>query len=239
MYLKRSITLIFTFFISFAGLCQIEERDGQLLSPTFPGGIVELSELPAATETLGSNYIYENWNLGSVAMMSSKAIKDVPLKYDLYQNYLEISTESGTKVLYSENIRYFEWLNTIAQKELYYNVAEFNLLENELDGFFEIMVEGELILASNKEVQYVSPHYNQALDAGNAQGRYITTESFFYIGRHKSARKLPKKKKDFYLIFGQNAQAIQKFMKATKFGIKHREDLTKIFLYHNTLQPNN
>lgn len=237
MFAIQKYFLSFLFLIAFLNpsFSQIENVQGRLLRPTFPGGVVELSQLPMANDTEGSHYLYESWNLGSVALKNGSSIKNTPLKYDLYQNYLELSTERGVKVIYSENISFFEWLNTLAQKEIYYNVNEFQLEDDELAGFFEIIMDGALILSSYKDVQYAAPHYNQALDAGNEHGRFILKEEFYYIDQENNAIELPKKKKKFYLIFQDNAQQIEEFIKSTRFSIKHREDLRKIFIYNNTL----
>ena len=217
-----------------SGFSQIEEIEGRLLRPTHPGGIVEISELPPP-KVIGSNYIYDAWKLGSVTLSDNKSIENIPLKYDLKQNILEVSTDSGIKVIYSERIDFFEWLTDNGTKEVFANAELFKCDVDLPTGFFEIIFEGKLILAAKKQVEYVSPHYNQALDAGNPDGRLITSETFFYIDERNNALQLPKRKKEFYTIFGTHAQEITTYMKSNNFGIKNRYDLKKIFGYYNAL----
>lgn len=231
------LLFILLFLIAFLPIsyAQIENREGRILSPTFPGGIVEISELPPP-KTKGSTYIYDTWNLGSIALKSEKSVRNIPLKYDLYNNYLEVSSDKGIKVIYSEKIKYFEWLNAAGKTETFYNVDEFSTAEEINGSFFEVLHGGKFILAAIKEIDYVSPHYNQALDAGNEEGRYVTKEKFYYIDQNNFARKIPKKKKNFYKIFGDTATDIETYMKSKNYGLKDKYELIKIFEYCDRLE---
>lgn len=229
-----SLFFILSIIVNFSAFSQIEERDGRILSPTFPGGIVEVSGLPPAS-TEGTTYIYDSWNLGSVALKSQQSLKNIPIRYDLYNNYLEISSDKGIKVIYSEKIKYFEWLNSLGKTEIYYNVDAFKSDEEISGSFFEIIINGKLILTALKEVEYVSPHYNQALDAGHEEARYISKENFYYIDEERTATKIPRKKKEFYKIFGDSNVEMESYIKSKKFSIKERYALKKIFEHYNSL----
>lgn len=102
--------------------------------------------------------------------------------------------------------------------------------DEELPGsFFEIIVNGKLILTALKEVEYVSPHYNQALDAGHEEARYISKEKFYFIDEQNTAFEIPRKKKELYGIFEDYAVEMETYIKSKKFGSKDKYALKKIF----------
>ena len=236
MYMKGKIIGFTLLLIGIHQLCfsQIEEIEGRLLRPTHPGGIVETSELPPP-KIQGSNYIYDAWKLGNITLKDNKSIKNIPLKYDLTQNILELSTDKGIKVIYSERIDFFEWLSDNGTYEIYANANLFKCSVDLPTGFFEIILDGKLVLVAKKQIEYIAPHYNQALDAGNEDGRYLSKEIYYYIDQQNNAIKIPRKKKEFYKIFGNNSAELESYVKEKKYGIKDRYALKKIFEFHNSL----
>ena len=77
---------------------QVEDRDGLMMADSYPGGIVETRELEKSSVVEGSFFVNNNWSVGNVILYSGKAIKGMPLKYNLsgaISSEIKIDKQSG------------------------------------------------------------------------------------------------------------------------------------------------
>lgn len=230
IFLAIIVSLFFTYRQS---LAQAEEADQTLIYQPFAGGLMETKALPPATIE-GNYYMEDSWQVGDVMLKDGQALQQIPLKYDLEHNILEIYSKHGVKILYSDKIDQFSWVNTSGLSQHYVNTNRFSSEDKVLPGFYEIITEGKYALASKNNIEYIEPNYSEMHDAGNKNGRYIHSIKFYYIANNE-AFKIPKSKKAFLKLFGSRSLEISSFMKEHKYGHKDRYHLRKIFEFYNSL----
>ncbi len=229
------ITVVF-FSILYTSLqcdAQVQEADQTLIYQPYSGGLMETKSLPPATIE-GNYYMQDSWQVGDVMLTDGETLQQTPLKYDLEHNIMEIYTKRGVKIIYSDKINQFSWVNRSGLTQRYVNTDRFESEEKMQSGFFEIITEGKYTLVSKNNIEYVEPNYSEIHDAGNKNGRYVHSEGYYYIISLFS-HKLPKGKKSFLKIFGTEASEIASYMKENKFGHKDRYHLRKIFEFYNSL----
>ncbi len=228
-----SAIFFFTLYTSLQCNAQVAEADQTLIYQPYAGGLMETKSLPPATIE-GNYYMQDSWQVGDVMFTDGQTLQQTPLKYDLEHNIMEIYTKRGVKIIYSDKINQFAWVNRSGLTQRYVNSDRFESEKKIPPGFFEIITEGKYTLVSKNNIEYIEPNYSEIHDAGNKNGRYVHSEDYYYIiGIH--SHKLPKGKKPFLKIFGSEAPEIASYMKQNKFGHKDRYHLRKIFEHYNSL----
>lgn len=213
------------------GFSQVHQPLGKLNLNWSPGGIVSIKNLPAL-ETAGSEYLNDEWLEGSIFLFSGDAIENLPLKYDLENERMEIKTKVDIKILNREMIRMFKWKKLIESDDrLFINCSEYDFEGTKLIGFFEVLVDGDLALFLKTDLLTVKAYYNQALDAGHREDRIIKEEKKF-IGSGSMVYDW-KNKKEFYSLFNEKSAAIKTYVKNNKLDIKDHSDLIKVINYLN------
>jgi len=228
--LAVSFSIIYT---NIQCLAQVEEADQTLIFQPYADGMIETKSLPPATIE-GNFYIEDSWQVGDIMLKDRQTLTQTPLKYDLEHNVMEIYTKQGVKILYSDKINQFSWVNTSGLTQRYVNTDRFSAEDIVLSGFFEIITEGKFTLVSKNNIEYIEPNYSEMHDAGNINGRYVHSVKLYYIDNNE-VYKVPRSKKAFLKIFGSQASEISSFIKEEKYGHKDRYHLRKIFEFYNAL----
>ena len=187
-------------------------------------------------EIEGSPYIMESWTNATILFKSNEIIENIPVKYDLKENLMEIKTKKTIKVCPPERIIAFE-LNDSANGEVraFVNCNQFKV-EYSLVGFYEVLVDEEdgFMLLKKTEASIKESNYNPALDVGEMTAKIIKRDAF-YIAKNKTAYSIPKRKKAFLKLFGKKSALIGDFVKREKSKLNDQEDLIKIIAYCNSI----
>lgn len=237
-----SISLLYflTFLISLNSNAQGVSMGGsaaRAANPDFP----QLLEWSAQEKELdykleGTPYIDEEWANAEILFKSNEVIKNIPVKYDLQENIMEIKTKKTIKVCPSDRIIAFELSNNEAEEtRKYVNCNRFKI-EEDLKGFYEVLVDNDkgMGLFLKTEVTLKKSNYNPALDVGDMTTKVIKRDNFFLVSGDYATR-VPKNKKSFLKAFKGKSSVIDLLLKEEKLKFNKKEDLIKVVEYYNSI----
>lgn len=192
------------------------------------GGFNELQPKP---ETIESVYMTDDWSTGTVLLKSGEAIPNLPIKYDLKNNLLEIRTNAGIKVAGFTKLKGFE-IEGVADKQIFLNAAELNIAD--LTGLVEELVKDKVSLYSKSYLEVLPSNYNPALNVGSRTDTFVKKEKIFLV-RDNVVTDVTKSGKKILGMFGERSGAIEQFVKENDLSYKNKEDLKKIVEKYNEL----
>ncbi|MCU0339428.1 MAG: hypothetical protein MUE30_06065 [Spirosomaceae bacterium] len=193
-------------------------------------------------DVVGDPYIDVNWQKGDCKLYrkigppgrEGDSISNVPLRYDLYSQELEIKVDNSAevRVIGSDMLAMFT-TNTPVPR-MYLNTREFKS-EDELKGFVEVVKMGaRLSLFEYPKLTIIKPTYNEALSSGSRDTKITKTPQYYYL-RGRTLFKLGTSKKKILEAMPDRADDVEKFIKANDFDLKSRAALIQIVDYYNSL----
>ncbi len=232
---KPYIILVFTVFssaISGQSLSEVSVVDNQVS----PGNVLELPLRPPKTD--GTYFLYDNWKPGEVTLINEQIAKNVPIKYDLFNNWLEIKTDDDIKICPSTFLSSFKIAPNPGEEYTYLNIRQFRSSENDnLDGIFREIARfpnKNIILVARPYTYLKESTYVMAIDMGTRNDKIIKKEKFYVIidGFYQE---LPKKKREFYAIFKSHSNDVIDFANKNKVSHKTESGLHRILNFFDQL----
>jgi hypothetical protein len=193
------------------------------------GWLKEVAPKPVAAK--GSVYLNETWTQAEVYLNSGTKITDVPVKYDLKNDILEIDTKEGIKVVPKHLLKKFE-IKSSAEPISYLNSQQLKI--KSLAGIFREMVSGHYSLYIKPELEVIQANYNAAMDVGEKADQYIKKERV-YLLTDQEAIDVTKANKKILTYFGDKADEVEAFVKEKKLSFKEKSDLVLIIQEFNRL----
>ncbi|MEA2041639.1 MAG: hypothetical protein U9N85_03705 [Bacteroidota bacterium] len=204
----------------------------QVITHTGNGNMILMETETKAPETKGSYFLEEDWNSGIITLYSESEIKNYPFKYNMKYNQFELKTLEDIKVLPTQDVQSFIWINNSGRKQYFINCSEF--AESTEKGFYQIISKGTVSLVKYTNIELLSPNYNAAMDAGSKASRY-TKENDYYVQIGKTFKKIKPRKRKILRIFNDKSETVEQFAKQNNLRYRDEDDLAKIFNYYNSI----
>jgi hypothetical protein len=184
---------------------------------------VDKSILKGSLEMEQKKYLVYAYEIASVDDYDTKAY----VRYNIYEDQMEFVKDKSIYYLTKEVGRKVHF----KESGFSYKVFE---LKGEM-GFFKVYLEGKTSLVAKQTVKYVDAKVAKSGYDRAKPADYKRKKDELYISFNKALVKVPSKKKDFYPLFGSNAEAMKTYMKKNKLSHKKINDLKKIVTHSNTL----
>lgn len=195
-----------------------------------------LKVMPVAPpETEGSSYLNEEWVQGNIEIKQNTLIEDLPIRYDLGNQTLEIKYEGEVKICPLDRIQNFSYLNIGGNQFKYFNTTEVNNIGFDLPkGICRVLVDDNTTLIKYIYSEKIQGNYNLALAMGDPNDKIVVKETPYAIVNDKvyEVKGSFKRNQD---IFSDKSSQVKSFIKKNKLKFKSEEDLTEIFEYYNSL----
>jgi hypothetical protein len=161
-------------------------------------------------EVIGTSYLYDNWNVGTILLTDNKIIEDVAVKLDLQNMLIEIDHNGQSKVLEFGRVKAVDLKLLSGQVEHFISGKTLTFSETRMDGLFSLVKEGTFNLLLLTRVVKKAPAYNAALDLGSKDYEMVK-EKYYFIMKNNVAVQVDKSKKkfgqDLQKAFGENFEA--------------------------------
>ncbi|MGI9552421.1 MAG: hypothetical protein ACR2MT_14565 [Aurantibacter sp.] len=232
------ISCVSLLLVSISVGAQVRQPAGKINVNTAPGGIVgEIKEKPLPT--MGSQYLFKNWETGSLRLKSGQTLDNVMFKYDLSRNRFETLNDQKSITLNASSVYSFQ-LKTHDQGSVQYVNSDGYLLDQlPLSGFYKILLEPNdagMGLFSKIDLKLKKSYYVPALDVGEKADSYTKVESIYLVSGI-NVYQVPKKDFAFWEFLKENS-AIKAWAKNEKLKWKRKEDLIKILHHYNSIVSN-
>lgn len=194
-------------------------------------------------QVVGTIYLDTLWAKGNLKLASSiqpiggkpvDTLSGLALRYNVFANEIEIllNTYKDVKAIQGDKIKSFSM-----EKEGKLIVFTNTNLFREADlpkGFLEVLVPGELTLASLHKTIVRKPTYTAAFDVGDKDTKILMDEDY-YILQGGVAEKLKPSKKTILELMKEKASDVNAFVKVNDPDFKNRKDLIRVFELYNSL----
>lgn len=184
----------------------------------------------------GDVYLTATYNLSVFELFNSeKPIEGYYSRLDLQKNEFDLITKQGVRVLSGSRVMSFAYIDSITQaKKVFINARPWKDPDGTpLDGFFEILTDGSLLLVKQTELIFKKADYHPALAVGSRDHKYIKKDHYFFV-QDSIVSKLPGKK-DIPKIFKGKEVEIEAFIKKNALSSNKESDLIIIFNYYYSI----
>lgn len=204
--------------------------------PNFIGGnsVYGIPEAPRYLE--GNFYLDPDWKRGVILLYNENEIlNDFFIRYQIEENHFEVmANQDGSIVkIAGESVKnYMSMDSTTKSKRLFINQRDFVSNEEVYEGFFELLVEGQMTLVKATRAVYKNSNYNTALMMGEKNDKIVKRDSYYFIVGD-SVHSVSSKMSSFLHSFGDRKVDIRKFINKYKVNIKEELGMIRIFNFYN------
>lgn len=221
--LKFSIVLIMFVGVSYAQQAQALNK---MILDYDNTRSTKISEIP---NLVGTNYINEQFSEANLTDFD----QTIMVRFDAYSNEMEGNVDGSVNYLKKTLGTKVSFLDP----EKVYQIFNFQEGNESKLGYFVVINEGDKgTLLEQEKVEFEEEVIAKTNFDKYKPPTFSLQKSKYFLGDKKNfATELPRKTKDFFKLFGANANQIESYAKANKLGVKKGEDLIKIFGYYNSL----
>ncbi|MEQ9167364.1 MAG: hypothetical protein RLO12_14000 [Fulvivirga sp.] len=225
----KSILTIVAFLVSFNLLAQGPPMAQFNRAPP-------LKTMPVAPpEVEGTVFLNDEWVVGTIEIKKNTLVEDVPIRYNMDNQTLEIKYEGEIKICPLERLQSFAYLNFKGSQFKYYNTSEVNNISFDIPkGICRVIVNDKVKLLQYVYLETIKSNYNVALATGDPNHKLVKKETPYAIVDDQ-VYEVKNSLKRNSAIFGDKSDKIKAFTKKNKLNFKDENDLTQIFEYFNSL----
>lgn len=195
---------------------------------------------PEPKKVEGNFYLDNKWNIASILLYREQTVLEgFRVRYNINSNLFELWEPESSQVTTVPGLRIqnIVWMDSSYQVPRYFvNGMDFREDNVPISGFFEVLVEGKLPLMRRTMAIFKESNYNTALMVGNRNDQIIKRNVYYYL-KGKDLFEVPKKRKELFQIFGDQAAAIEAFVNANGIDLKDRTSIFQMFTFYNSQFP--
>lgn len=181
-------------------------------------------------------YISEEFRTGRIFLTSGMVVENLPMRYDIMRNRMEVIFKDEVRLLYASKIDSFYWFDTSGSgKSKFIRCSEFIQLPESMKGFLEIITEGALNLGSYTYLKVYPATSSVALSGSHRKHNIFKKEDFFII-ENQRLQLFPKKRKLALELMTDHRKEVQEFIREKGLLFSRKDDLIKILDYYNSLK---
>ncbi|MEM7551363.1 MAG: hypothetical protein AAF363_16905 [Bacteroidota bacterium] len=193
----------------------------------------------AKLEEEGKFFIHDDFLIGDLKSYGLGKLEDVPMRYDLFRDQMEIVIKGDKFALKENYIKSFSWYDTKSfRRSRYVNVRDFEFKDYDKKGFIEIIFEDSVSLGFIKDISVIRGSESPTLVPDANNDRIVELANYFIL-ENENALELSNSKKKNVPIFGKYWNKLSTFVKQQKLSFRKEEDLIRIVKKYNELKKMN
>jgi hypothetical protein len=198
--------------------------------PGIPAGAMPIMNT-APPEIKGDVYLSKFFNQVVFELYDNKVLVEGYYgKLDLKKYEFDLMTKQGIKTLRGDLVKSFASIDSASGVKSYY-INSKGLKGKPINEFFQVLVDGKMVLLKRTELIFKEANFNPALNIGSKDHRYLKKEHLYYL-REGELQPLPSKKSIPSLLVGKE-NAVRDFIKANQLNLGKENHLIKLFEYFN------
>lgn len=186
----------------------------------------------------GSPYLYEEYCLAEVTMLTGKVYDNVRAKINLQEKLLIYPLDNGMEMILTSPILKIKFYSIVTQGTAFPErtfMGHGKALNDPGGEIYEVMYED----SASKLLKRVAISYTDSKGYGEATiTRSFRRSTSYFAAVPSSGKELVKVEKDpkaVSALFGNKTAAIKSFIDQKKFKCKSEEELIEVFKYYGTL----
>jgi hypothetical protein len=196
---------------------------------TNPGLVLEELKAPPP-EVQGTYYLQEEWLLGSLQLQEQGAVRNLPMRYDLKNQWIEIKAPEGLKICPLNRVAFFVLHPENGHDtSLYMNTSLLQIpISGSKTGIVQVLAKGKFYL--EEALLEIQPSYIPALDVGTNKVR-IKRQLRLFMTNSKGICELKKNKSACQACLGEFCGEFQNYLRKEKPNWNNKTELLKIVSY--------
>jgi hypothetical protein len=182
------------------------------------------------TDIKGTPFLFDDWVSGMVTLGNGETFKNVPLKYNVFDEKLYFKNPKNDELLeFVQPVKSFKFNESIGAGVFSKGFPVIDKFNSET--FYNVLFDGKVKLLNKKykTVLEVRP-YNSA----TTEKSFVDRNEYFMV-KGTEIKRIKNSKKDFLDIFSDKSTQIDAFIKKEKINFKNNDDLIKVFNYYDSL----
>lgn len=205
----------------------------RLQTRTSMGLYNSIDQISPDAHIVGTPYLDETWQTSVIFLQEGGApFKNIPVRYDIYSDILEIKVGDQVKGLEGNKASRFSQVSN--GKERTFLHASQLKTTNAVRGFMEVLDSGKVQLLKHYSVTVIKPDYSPQMNVGSRDYKVLHQHTFYYnMGGIVS--EVPAKRKKLLEIFHDRQSDVADFISREHIDLKEEAGLQKVFRFYNTL----
>lgn len=229
MFLKK---LIFFGFL-FIAFSRISFSQIPKFNPFFFQDSLSQSNVSTLQITAIGQYHYDKkWNAGNIYLESGDSLIAYYMRYDIMRNHLEVILDTKIMAINGSLIEAFEWFSAERLKQEKFVTCNSYDKNNGVNGFFEVLVKGEIQLLKHKRIIELREGTSPTL-VNNTDSDVQAYETYFFTKGKKTYQIEGGKRRN--LVFF-NSDLLADYVADNRLRFSNENDLKKIVGYYNSLE---
>lgn len=187
---------------------------------------------PDAT-VVGTPYVDDNWQNAVVLLLDGDRFTNIPVRYDIYSDIIEIKVGDQVKGLEGSKTSSFS-LASNGNERKFIRASRFKTA-TPVSGFMEVLDSGKMQLLKHYTVTIVKPDYSPQMNVGSRDYRVLHQYALYYV-MGGIVNEVPKQRKKFLSIFGDRQKEISVFIRQEHIDLKDETGIQKVFKLYNSLE---
>ncbi|MCX8491468.1 MAG: hypothetical protein ORN54_10405 [Cyclobacteriaceae bacterium] len=187
------------------------------------------------SQTIGDVYLDAHWSKSSVLLFDDeRLISDYLTRYDIQNNEFEFRLKGGIKVLAGVKVKNIVWIDSLTkQSRVMNNAREYNASVTLIDGFFEVLQDGDIQLLKKVYLEILRPNFSPALNVGSKDTKIIKKSEYFYAIKNKLNQIKKKTSLDPIRQYDTTID-LESLLKKERINLNQESDLRRLFLILNS-----
>ena len=183
----------------------------------------------AISDIKGSPYLDDQFRVGNVQTVDNLLYKDIPLRYNCFDDVLEFKNNDVSFELKPKDIiRRAEFGGQV------FSYKEYESNGGTAKSYFAILEEGKATLCARYTIKFYEAEPIKAY-ADPVPARFDDLDESYYISLDNAPAKGILNNKKLIEILADKKKEMESFISKQKLSVRKVEDLKKITAYYNTL----
>lgn len=211
-------------------LCSVPSAYSQLINlPDNTGAPMREKKY---TDIEGSPYLFDKWKKGELVMSDSKVKEGVSLRYNIYEEQLEVLNNKQTLALFPSSIQEFT-IHTHDENERQINYRfrnGFNIQSYSKDDFFQVLYDGENKLLAKLKTQLIE-------GSGSSYGRtdggsiFQHSKEYYIVKPDGEIEKIRLNRRNLTKAFPDMKNDIKTIEKQNKLNLNDEGGVAALLMY--------
>lgn len=187
-------------------------------------------------ETKGSAYLNDAWSLGTLVDYKGNEYTEQLIRFDAYQDLIEISQNNQIMVASASEIPRFtirisEKGSTKANTHVFTSGFTFGTYQDQ--NYFEVLVQGKIDLIVRHKITFMDGNIGKYGTPGSYRS-YQADKLYFVLDKRGGYNAIKPSNKSVYKVFPKFTSDIEKFLEENRLSIRSESDLIQIIQFLNS-----
>ncbi|QHT68673.1 hypothetical protein GXP67_19495 [Rhodocytophaga rosea] len=187
---------------------------------------------------IGSPFLFDQWNAGTVTLTNGKVLTNIPLKIDLYGNEIIAKRQSGDSIIiFSNSIQKVSLTeNRTGREFMFEKISSINGEPPVVrEGYLDVLYKGKYLLLAERRKNLIKANYSGGYNAGKPYDEFVTETDYYVKKPDQKPEKLRLTKKAILEVFPDHQQELKTFISQNQMDFKNEIQVAQVFEYYDSL----